>query len=939
MGRSSLKQGPSQSELHMRGELDRTRRELAKLKKSVVASAAAAAAESEPAVPDAAIESAPAVPDAAAESESAVPDVAIESAPASPAAAGPASAIPAAAGAGAGPHEPAPDSPGEVETLRRQVADLTATRQRLSRLYFSQIEENRQRGKRLHQILESIGQINSELDLDTLLPRIAAIVSASLGFRIVLIHILDPGSDRLRARAFTGIDDASRAQLERADVSVGEFGTWLREEFRVSRSYFISHQHELSRQLSKGYRPSLGPREDWEWHDEDVLLVPLQNRSGDLVGYFSVDDPVDRLVPSTETIELLEIFGYHAVGAIENARLYRERELQARQLLESGQRVQELHALRSNFVSTVSHELRTPLTAIRAFLDTMLAAPEGELAQDRLRHFLGIMNEEAQRLARLIESVLDINRFDSGDLRSQHGSVDFVETVTDTVRLLTPAAEAGQVSLKLVNDCADTWAQADPDQMRQLALHLGSNAVKFTPPGGTVTVFLSGSAEEIALRVEDTGVGIPEAALEKVFERFYQVDSSLARRFGGAGLGLAVCKSIVEWHGGRITAQSAPGRGSCFTVVLPRRSGPRVALQSDLPAPPASEGLLRLAIEMVAEVMDARVVSLLAPGPDGDLTVRAAIGLEARVMRETRIRPGAGVVGWVAENRRPLCVSNAQEPSEIAGSDHEHHRTRTFLSVPIEDDEGLLGVLNVTDRVSGEPFEAQDCELLLHLAERVGTAWAALRRADDGRSGLDGTARALRQMQSHFGRDRSEAAGGARLARALAQELGLGEAEVANIAFAASMHDIGMTQLPGSLRECASSFSADERALMERHVELGADLLRSLEVVGAVREIVLSHHECWDGTGYPCALRAEEIPIGARILAVVDAWESMTVGRPHRPARREDDARLELGRLAGRQFEPRVVEAFERVLDAVRPQPAPAGANAQDDANAIEGGE
>jgi signal transduction histidine kinase len=907
MGRSNLKQGPSQSELHMRGELDRTRRELAKLKKGVVASAAAATAS--------------------AESESAVAAAATESD----------SAVLAAPGVEAGSCEPAPDSSGEVEVLRRQVAELTATRQRLSRLYFSQIEETRQRGKRMHQILESIGQINSELDLDTLLPRIAGIISASLGFRIVLIHILDPGFDRLRASAFAGIDDAGRAQLESADVTVEEFGTWLREEFRVSRSYFISHQHELSRQLTKGYRPSLGPREDWEWHEEDVLLVPLQNRSGDLVGYFSVDDPVDRLVPSTETVELLEIFGCHAVVAIENARLYHEREVQACQLEESGQRAQELHALRSNFVSTVSRELRTPLTAIRTFLDTMLAVPEGELAQDRLRHFLGIMNEEAQRLARLIESVLDINRFDSGDLRTERRSVDIVEIVTDTVRLLTPAAETGQVSLKLVNDCADTWTEADPDQMRQLVLHLGSNAVKFTPPGGVVTVFLSGSAEEIALRVEDTGVGIPEAAFEKVFERSYQVDSSLARCFGGAGLGLAVCKSIVEWHGGRITAESAPGRGSCFTVVLPRRSGPRVALQSHLPAPRASEGLLRLAIEMVAEVMDARVVSLLAPGPDGDFAVCAAVGLDARVMRETRIRPGSGVVGWVADNRRPLCVANAQMSGEIVGSDHEHCRTGTFLSVPVEGDEGLLGVLNVTDPVSGKPFESQDCELLLHLAERVGTAWAVLRSADEGGSNLDGTARALRQMQSHLGRERSEVAGGARLARALAQELGLGDAEVANIAFAASMHDIGMTRLPGSLRECASPFSADERVMMERHVEIGADLLKPLEVIGAVREIVLSHHEWWDGTGYPCALRAEEIPIGARILAVVDAWESMTVGRPHRPARREDDARLELGRLAGRQFEPRIVEAFERVLDAVRPQPASAGSNAQDDANAIAG--
>jgi signal transduction histidine kinase len=918
MGRASARQGPSQSELHMKGELDRTRRELTKLKKGVAASAAAAAAESGPEDPSTAA-SAPQV---------VLPAPAI-------AASTPEPVVPAPATAAAGPPCPAPCPPEEVEALRRQVAELTATRQRLGRLYFSQIEENRQRGKRLHQILESIGQINSELDLDTLLPRIAGIVSACLGFRIVLIHILDPGSDRLRPSAFAGIDDAGRAQLERTDLTVEAFGALLREEFRVSRSYFISHQHELSRQLPKGYRPSLGPREEWEWHEGDVLLVPLQNRTGDLVGSFSVDDPVDRLVPSTETIELLEIFGNHAVVAIENARLYREREAQARELRESGRRTQELHALRSNFVSTVSNELRAPLTTILAFLDTMLSAPEEELARDRLRHFLGIMNEEAQRLARLIESVLDINRFDSGDLRSERRRVDVAETVTEAVHLLAPAAEGGQVNLKLVNDCADTWAEADPDQVRQLALHLVSNAVKFTPPGGTVTVFLSGTAEEIALRVEDTGIGIPEAALEKVFERFYQVDSSLARRFGGAGLGLAVCKSIVEWHGGRIAAESAPGRGSCFTVVLPRRSGPRVTLQSDPSASQAPEGLLRLAIEMVAEVMDARVVSLLAPGPDGDLVVRAAIGLDARALQETRIRPGAGVVGWVVENRRPLCVSNAQGSGEIAGPDHEPQGTRTFLSVPVEGDEGLLGVLNVTDPVSGEPFDAQDCELLLHLAERVGAAWTALRRADDGGSDLEGAARALRQLSCHAGRGRSEAAGGVRLARALAQELGLGEAEVANVAFAASMHDIGMTRLPGSLRECASAFSADERVLMERHVEFGADLLNSLEVIGGVREIVFSHHEWWDGTGYPRALRADEIPIGARILAVVDAWESMRVGRPHRPARREDDARLELGRLAGRQFEPRVVEAFERVLDAARPQPVPGESNAQDDANAI----
>jgi signal transduction histidine kinase/response regulator RpfG family c-di-GMP phosphodiesterase len=923
MGRRNANQGPSQSELRMKADLDRTRRELTKLKKGASG-------------PAPSLTPAPAPSPASALAPT--PASALAPAPAPAAAPAPAPAVapaPAPATAEALLHASAPDSPAETSALRRLVGELTATRQRLSRLYFSQLEENRRRARRLHQILENIGQINSELDLDHLLARIAETISGSLGFRVVLIRIREPDSDRVRARAFVGVDEEGRARLQATDIPVDEFRSWLQEEFRVSRSYFISHRHAFSKQLPAGFRSNLGPREEWEWHEDDVLLIPLQSRSGDLVGYFSVDDPVDRLVPSTETIELLEIFGNHAVVAIENARLYQELEAQTRQLREAGQRSQELHALKSNFVSTISHELRTPLTALRAVLDSLLSAGAGEIPQDRLRQFLGIMNDETQRLARLIESVLDLNRFDSGELRLERQPVELGEIVEDTVKLLSPVAQTGQVSLKLLNDCADTRTEADPDQMRQLVLHLGSNAIKFTPAGGSVTVFLSGSADEIALRVEDTGIGIPEAALEKVFERFYQVDSTLVRRYGGAGLGLAVCKSIVEWHGGRITAESAPGRGSCFTVVLPRRSGPRVALRPDPSAPRAVEDLLRLAIEMVAEVMDARVVSLLAPGPDGELHVRAALGLDERVVREAHIPVGTGVAGWVAQNRRPVCVSNAQESSEIAGSGRERYRTRTFISVPLEGEDGLLGVLNVTDPVSGLPFDARDCELLLSLAERVGAAWAVLQAAEGGRPGMEDAARTLRQMLCHLERSRTEAPGSVRLARALARELGLSDAEIASVSIAAGLHDVGMARLPGSLRESATPFSSDERALMERHVEIGAELLKPIEEIGAVHEIVLSHHEWWDGTGYPRGLREDEIPIGARILAVVDAWESMTVGRTHRPARNEDDARLELRRLTGRQFDPRVVEAFERVLDAAQPQAVPEGTQAQDDANAI----
>jgi HD-GYP domain-containing protein (c-di-GMP phosphodiesterase class II) len=139
-----------------------------------------------------------------------------------------------------------------------------------------------------------------------------------------------------------------------------------------------------------------------------------------------------------------------------------------------------------------------------------------------------------------------------------------------------------------------------------------------------------------------------------------------------------------------------------------------------------------------------------------------------------------------------------------------------------------------------------------------------------------------------------------------------------------------MRKLPEQIVSGGGSLSEEDREALRRHPEVGAEMLRPLESVGVVRDVILSHHEWWDGTGYPRGLKADEIPIGGRILAVVDAYESMTVGRPHRPALSKDEALIELHRLEGRQFDPRVVEAFETALAEVERQNAASPHEAND---------
>jgi hypothetical protein len=305
-----------------------------------------------------------------------------------------------------------------------------------------------------------------------------------------------------------------------------------------------------------------------------------------------------------------------------------------------------------------------------------------------------------------------------------------------------------------------------------------------------------------------------------------------------------------------------------------------------------------MAIQMVSEVMNARVVSLLSLEPDGHLVVEAALGLEEQVVRQTRIKPGSGVASWVAQNRRPVCVSRPEQKSEVTGSGRSNYRSGTFLSVPLEGETGPIGVINVTDPVARETFGAEDCHMLLQLASGVARAWERVRSDTngDGANPVDGLLDAFSGMQVGGGSTMR-----ARLARAIARACGLTESEIGAISYG------------------AGESGGDDNGEIDGVVEARVTAPPALEHVSLVRDMVLSQHEWWDGSGYPRGLKENEIPMGGRILALVDAWERMTVGRPHRPSRSREEALEEVRRLKGRQFDPAVVDAFERVLPEVEP--------------------
>lgn len=222
--------------------------------------------------------------------------------------------------------------------------------------------------------------------------------------------------------------------------------------------------------------------------------------------------------------------------------------------------------VQKEFVSNVGHELRTPLTAIRTTAEALLSGAKNDQAM--LDRFLNTIISETDRLSTLIDDLTEIVRVSSGITPTERSECNVSEIVTQALEVVRPQAEKKNITIT-VDVPQDLTGYCDGMQMVHVVRNLADNAVKYTPEGGSVTVWAGRHDAELVIRVSDTGIGIPHGEIPRIFERFYRVDKARSRRLGGTGLGLSIVKEIVDAHGGEISVESSLGAGSTFTVKLP----------------------------------------------------------------------------------------------------------------------------------------------------------------------------------------------------------------------------------------------------------------------------------------------------------------------------------------------------------------------------------
>ena len=247
----------------------------------------------------------------------------------------------------------------------------------------------------------------------------------------------------------------------------------------------------------------------------------------------------------------------------------------AAQLERANQELKRVDEMKSEFVSVASHELRTPLTTIKNAVQLVLRGKAGEINETQA-NFLSMAEKNIDRLTNILNSLLDLSRIESGNIGMKFEEFDLTSPIKFILSSLKPQADGKSIHLNMEAPEELPPVYGDREKVEQILMNLIGNAIKFTPEGGEISVspkLPDGEGGMVAISVKDSGIGIPEDQLKKVFEKFYQVEGSLHRSVSGTGLGLAITKGLVEAHQGKIWVESEVGKGSTFTFTLPVSKG------------------------------------------------------------------------------------------------------------------------------------------------------------------------------------------------------------------------------------------------------------------------------------------------------------------------------------------------------------------------------
>ncbi len=398
--------------------------------------------------------------------------------------------------------------------------------------------------ERMARLVQISRVLNATTNLDHLLSRIISEAADLTQAEAASILLLDPKTQQLHFKA-----SSNKVPPEMSDMAVSL-------DDSIAGAILTENKPMYIKDVSKDPRWNQNVDDAIAFRTRSILGVPMHNVAQEPVGVLEALNKVGGGDFSVQDFETLSILADIAGVAVEQARLFNELE-------QANAELNELDQLKTDFIAIASHELRTPLSVILGYVSFL----RDEAGPEMTAQFDNVL-QAAVHLRTLIQDMLNLRYVDAGTAKLTRQKVDLVTMVRNMNLEQDETAVAKDQSVKVTLPDGELLVIIDQDMMEVIIGNLLNNAVKFTPKGGQIEVKVQRQGREAWFRIKDSGIGVPEDQLERIFKRFYQVESPLRRQHEGMGLGLSIAKELVELHNGRIWAESSNQHGSEFIIAL-----------------------------------------------------------------------------------------------------------------------------------------------------------------------------------------------------------------------------------------------------------------------------------------------------------------------------------------------------------------------------------
>ena len=588
---------------------------------------------------------------------------------------------------------------------------------------------------------------------------------------------------------------------------------------------------------------------------------------------------------------------------------------------------------------------------------------EGQLGRitAKQKDSIATIRQNGFKLLKLINNLLDLTKLEEGKMRLKIRTLDFVEYVTALLASVKPLTDRKKITLYFQHPSDMMEITIDPEHFEKVVLNLLSNAIKFTPEGGRITVYLEDRDTDIALIVEDSGIGITPDMLESIFDRFSQVDGSPSRPHEGTGIGLSLAREIVRLHGGRIHAESERKKGSRFIVelrkgedhfgddILDRRQADQpVSLKkrvTDAEGPRVQDivtdfrklqlvDLEREEIPIDFRKRDKRHAFRLLVIDDNPEVLKLMMLLLSDEFDLDFASSGEAALVLLRDRAPDLVLSDVMMPGmdgqtlcrKIKSDDSLRHIPVILVTARSGSEMLAEGIEAGADDYIAKPFDSVELKARIRSLLRMRQAEAELALVNQNlkvrTTDLVERQRALflsmikslvsaLDAKDKYTRDHSTRV--TEFTLRIAEKMGLNERELKDLELASILHDVGKIAVPEKILNKRGRLTDEEFAYIKEHPVVGENILKPIIELQQVANVVRHHHERYDGQGYPDGLKSLEIPIGSRIMAVADTYDSITSDRPYRNADSHNSAVKEIIKRSGAQFDPEVVGFFLEV--------------------------